>query len=184
MLTADVLVLTGPPCSGKSSVARRLVQRAGPDRRVLVGVDAVFDLLLPASDRNQADRMLAYDAAHGAARSLLLCGVPVVLECTYSRAQQRVSLLHALEDLGAPLRGIEFLVQPDEAVRRFGVRHQETDLDELLVREKALAFPYWGAARQVDSSIASPDGLCDGIVAWLDGEPASVPATSWAAAGR
>jgi len=62
--TGGVLVLAGPPCAGKSSVAKVLATDSARSRRVLIEVDSLFSLLLPDSDRNRHDRMLAYDAAH------------------------------------------------------------------------------------------------------------------------
>ncbi len=48
--------------------------------------------------------MLAYDAAHVLGRLLVERGVTTVLECTYARREQRVSLLEALADKpAAPL---------------------------------------------------------------------------------
>jgi predicted kinase len=40
--------------------------------------------------------MLAYDAAHAMARSLIEHGRVPILECTYSRRRQRASLADAL----------------------------------------------------------------------------------------
>lgn len=87
-----VLVLTGPPCSGKSSVGRLLSADRSQRRRTYIEIDSLSWLLVRDSDRNRRDRMLAYDAAHAVARVLLERGQTVVLECTYSRLEQRLSL--------------------------------------------------------------------------------------------
>jgi predicted kinase len=73
------------------------------DRWVYLEIDALFTLLTPHSDRNRQDRMLAYDAAHALARLLLDRGRTPVLECTYSRREQRASLLRELAERPAPL---------------------------------------------------------------------------------
>src|SRR3712207_1851442 len=129
MPVRGVLVLAGPPCAGKSSVGSLLA--AGLPGSVFLEVDAVFSLILPRSDRNRRDRMLAYDAAHALVRTIVGRGLMVILECTYSRAQQRESLAAAMAELHeVPLWVAEFRVTPDEAARRFAQRQQATDLDE------------------------------------------------------
>ena len=117
-----VLVLSGPPCSGKSTVGRVLASGASSSRpqRLHIEVDSLFDLLLPRSDRNRDDRMLAYDSAHLLARMFLERGTTAVLECTYARIEQRLSLVDALAGVpAAPLWVVECFVSPEEAVRRF-----------------------------------------------------------------
>jgi predicted kinase len=129
--------------------------------------------------------MLAYDAAHLLARMLLNRGITTVLECTYARLEQRASLLKALADIpAAPLWVVEFFISPDDAVQRFGQRHQATDLDERLVRERAEAFPYFGQAFRLMSSAATPDALARDIAEWLRHDPQPVQRDLWAEAGR
>ena len=182
-----IVVLSGPPCSGKSSVGRILSAQphAAEPRPVFIEVDELFALLLPASDRSRGDRMLAYDAAHVLARLLLQRGETVLLECTYARVEQRMSLLQALAgEPAAPLRVVEFFVPADEAVRRFRQRQQATDLDEALVRERAESFPYWPHALRLPSLEAAPVDLAAQIAAWLRHRPASAQPDLWAQAGR
>ena len=180
-------MLSGPPCSGKSSVGRILATdtSASRDRRIHIEVDSLFSLLLPDSDRGRDDRMLAYDAAHRLGRMLLERGHTTVLECTYARREQRVSLLEALADMpAAPLWVVEFFISPDDAVQRFGRRQQATDLDEHMVRERAEAFPYFGQALRLMSSAAAPDVLAREISDWLQHRPQPVRRDLWAEAGR
>jgi predicted kinase len=180
-----ILVLAGPPCAGKSSVARALVNADAEGRTILVEVDSVFDLLLPDSDRNRRDRMLAYDAAHALARLALDRGRTPVLECTYARLEQRASLLEALADLPeAPLWVVELVVTPDEAIRRFRLREQPTDLDEESLRERVGAFPYSDHALRLDSSAASSAALARRIVEWCRSGPKPAPRDTWGAEGR
>jgi predicted kinase len=188
MTVGEVLVLSGPPCSGKSSVGRTLTADTPADgqrRSVHIEVDALFSLLLPASDRSRADRMLAYDAAHVLAVLFLQRGQSVVLECTYARVEQRASLQRALADVpAAPLHVVEFFISSEEAVRRFRRREQPTDLDDELVRERVEAFPYWQHSLQLRSSAAAPHDLAAQIRTWLRHEPPSVRPELWAQAGR
>ena len=180
MTGPGVLVLSGPPCSGKSSVGRLLAADG-----CLVEVDALFSMLLPDSDRNRDDRMLAYDAAHLLAHLLVQHGRTVVLECTYARAEQRRSLVSALAELPeAPLWVVELFVSPDDAVMRFRQRDQATDLDEESLRERAAEFPYSDRPLRLTSSSAPPDQLARQISGWLRQPPPPVDRDEWAAAGR
>jgi predicted kinase len=185
MTSNGVLVLAGPPCAGKSEVGRLLAADSAPAKRIYVEIDALFSLLLPTSDRNRDDRMLAYDAAHVVARLLLEHGRTPVLECTYSRRQQRASLLRAIADVPeAPLWVVEFFVSPDDAVDCFRRREQPTDLDERLVRERAETFPYSTQAHRLVSTAATPDDLAREVASWLRQGPGPVQREVWAAAGK
>ena len=183
-----VLVLTGPPCAGKSAIGRTLASSppSGTDRRsISLEVDSLFSLLLPGSDRNRDDRMLGYDAAHLLARMLLDRGQTPVLECTYSRRQQRASLLQAFADTPeTPLWVVEVAVSPDDAVLRFQRRPQATDLHERLVHERARTFPYSDQALRLTSATAAPGNLAQQITAWLPLQPEPVDLARWAEAGK
>lgn len=184
MTNSGVLVLAGPPCAGKSSVGKVLATDSSRSRRIHIEVDSLFSLLLPESDRNRNDRMLAYDAAHVLARMLFERGQTPMLECTYSRLQQRASLLKAMADLpAAPLWIVEFFVSPEDAVQRFRRRHQATDLNEQLVHERAGTFPYSDQALRLVSSAAAPDDLAHQITTWLRHQPESIQRDLWAEAG-
>lgn len=185
MTDNGVLVLTGPPCSGKSSVGKVLAADSARRRGIYIEVDSLFSLLLPGSDRNRDDRMLAYDAAHVLARMLVERGQTPILECTYARRQQRASLATAMADIpAAPLWVVEFFVSPDDAVQRFRRRLQATDLDEQLVREHAETFPYSDQALRLASSAAAPDELADQITTWLRQQPEPIQRDGWAQAGK
>lgn len=182
-----VVVLSGPPCSGKSSVSRILAADSlrALARSVHIEVDALFALLLPESDRGGEDRMLAYDAAHALARMIVERGRLVVLECTYARQEQRASLLRALFDTeAAPLWVVEFFVSPEDAVERFRGREEATDLDELAVRERAESFPYFDSALRLPSAASAPNELARHLTDWLRGHPVPVSRDAWASAGR
>jgi len=183
-----VLVLAGPPCAGKSVIGRALASSppSGTDgRSIYLEVDSLFSLLLPGSDRNRDDRMLGYDAAHLLARMLLDRGQMPVLECTYSRRQQRASLLQAFADTpDTPLWVVEVAVSPVDAVLRFHRRHQASDLHERLVHERARTFPYSDQALRLASATAAPDILAQQITAWLRLQPEPIDRARWAEAGK
>ncbi|HEX4686938.1 MAG TPA: AAA family ATPase [Nocardioides sp.] len=181
-----VLVLSGPPCSGKSTVGRVLAAGASSSRprRLHIEVDSLFDLLLPRSDRNRDDRMLAYDSAHLLARMFLERGTTAVLECTYARIEQRLSLVDALAGVpAAPLWVVECFVSPEEAVRRFRRRSDATDLDESLLRERVQGFRYSEQALRLISSRSTPEALAEQVTSWMHPSTA-VQRRVWAESGR
>ena len=185
MTRSGLLLLTGPPCSGKSSVGRALTSERLPGEAVPIEIDSLFDVLFPGSDRNRRDRMLAYDAAHELARMFVERGKLGVLECTYSRREQRTSLVAAMASLPtAPLWVVEFEVGPEQAVERWHQRAQPGDLTEHLVRKRAVTFPYSARSLRLDTSVAAPTELARRIALWLDGEPSSVCRAAWAAEGN
>ncbi|MFG1840429.1 AAA family ATPase [Micromonospora sp. NPDC049175] len=184
MASNGIVVLSGPPCSGKTTARKVLARQRATPGRVHLEVDSLFALLFPDSDRNRDDRMHAYAGAHLLARMLVDGGETVVLECTYARRDQRASLREAFVGSAAPLWVVEFLVTPDEAVRRFRERHQATDLDETLVRERAEAFPYFDGALRVESSSEAPEEHAQRIITWLRQGPRPVDRDAWVRSGR
>jgi predicted kinase len=185
MLGASVLVLAGPPCAGKSTVGR-LVAKQQPDQAVsFVQVDTLFDLLLPESDRGRDDRSLAYEAAHSLVGTLLQHDRSCVLECTYARRDQRASLSRALAGFAAPpLHLVELTVTTDDALARFGSRHDATDLDEVSLRERVENYPYWTGAHQLQSGSGTPETLAQRIVSLMARSALAVDARDWTNAGR
>ncbi len=129
--------------------------------------------------------MLGYDAAHVLARLLLDRGQMPVLECTYSRRQQRSSLVQAFADVpDVQVHVVEVVVAPDDAVLRFQRRHQATDLDEQLVHDRALSFPYSDQALRLVSAGVSPEDLAQQITTWLMLRPEPVGRALWVQAGK
>ena len=181
MTGSGVLVFSGPPCSGKSSVAKALAADSSRTSTVIIEIDDLFTVLFPKSDWNRTDRMLAYDASHEMARMLVERGRTVVVECTYSRRQQRASLVSAIASIpSAPLWVVEFAVPADHAVKRWHHRN----LTKQLVRKRNATFPYSDQTLRLDTSTAAPHELAQQINMWLAGHPTPVQRDVWAAGGN
>ena len=81
-----VVVLAGPPCSGKSTAGAWL---AAALPGIHLHVDAILTAIIPVSDRRLEDRRLAYEIAARATKPALDRGLSAVLDCTYSRKEYR-----------------------------------------------------------------------------------------------
>jgi predicted kinase len=162
-----------------------LAERLGEGGATFVEIDSLFSLLLPRSNRNREDRMLAYDAAHALTGAVVQRGRTAILECTYARQEQRASLVEAMAHVpAAPLWVVELFVSPTEAVRRFRRRAEATDLDEESLRERVENFPYSEQAFRPVATDFATDHLANDISEWLSTQPGSVDRDLWVAAGR
>ena len=107
-----------------------------------------------------------------------------VLECTYSRREQRDSLLRALAGHPARFWVVELGVSAEDAVARFLGRRQASDLDERVVYERAQTFPPSDQALRLASEAKTVQDTARQIESWLQGPPPAVDRASWAATGK
>jgi predicted kinase len=144
-----VVVLAGPPCSGKSTAAAWL---ASTLPGIHLHVDAILTAMKPGSDRCLEDRRLAYDVAARAIKPVLGRGLSAVLDCTYSRKEYREQVVKSVPD-DVPLVVIEFLVSVAAALERFENRqaHHAIDLTPAIVADKVGTYPYGAGTGVVDS---------------------------------
>ncbi len=169
-----LIAVSGPPCGGKSAIARRLTEDAGMH---WLQVDRILSVLLPKSDRNRADRDVAYMAMILMASELLKCGRTVLLDATFSRAEQRRAVENCAVAHRAPLYLIQCRISPQAAAVRFTRRtdHPATDLSEERVRRLASTFRYVDAGlclMEVDVAagvIAARSYLAEGKPIPVDG---------------
>jgi predicted kinase len=162
-----VVVLAGPPCSGKSTAGDWLAT-ALPG--IHLHVDAILTAILPHSGRCLQDRLLAYDIAARAIQPVLDRGLSVILDCTYSRKEYRERVASSVPD-DVPLVVIEFLVSVDVALARFENRraHHAIDLTPAIVAEKVAAYPYGFGTATVNSEM-SRDEIREQILRSLGGD--------------
>ena len=142
-MAAKLLVLAGPPCSGKSSLAESIQVRL---EFHWLQVDQILSKLMPDSSRNKSDRDVAYRAMHLLAENLLRCTSSVILDATYGSSEHRKAVEALVVDLAIPLYLVECRVSPDTAVARFRARpnHPALDLSEQRVRDLAHRYRYSG----------------------------------------
>jgi predicted kinase len=126
-----LVILCGPPCTGKSTIGAQLERELGFTH---LDVDTIRQRLLPNSDQRTEDRDVAYRGMHLVAEHLLRSGKSVIMNATYNRE------LHRRE--AASITNKAALIQcrsPLETVMsRFRSRpagHAALDLTDDLVRD-------------------------------------------------
>jgi adenylate kinase family enzyme len=135
------IAFTGPPCSGKSTLAAEVARRLGVPH---LSMDATRERLLPDAAHTRADRVVAYRAMEWAAEML----PGVVLDAPYGHDEDFAGLLR----LKAVI--IECHVSPETAVERFGRRGPDPvrlDLTEDEVRRQVREYRYRGGALILDT---------------------------------
>ena len=148
-----VVVLAGPPCSGKTTAGAWL---ASTLPGIHLHVDAILTAILPGSDRCLQDRRLAYEVAARAIKPVLDRGLSAALDCTYSRKEYREQVVSNVPD-DVPLVVIEFLVSVAVALDRFENRqaHHAIDLTPAIVADKVRTYPYGAGTATVNSELST-----------------------------
>ena len=140
-----IVVVCGPPCSGKSECSRMLLQQRQFAGWIRLEMDELRLALWPFSHTEQ-DRANAYARMHELAAEALRNGAPgVVLDATYQPSQQRHAVRALAEGTPANLIIFECKVSADEAVSRFEKReshHAGIDLSAERVWDLADDFQY------------------------------------------
>jgi predicted kinase len=151
---SQLIVVTGPPCSGKSTLAMELGAIFGA---VVLDIDQIRQAVIPNSQQSQEDRDVAYRCMHLIAQKLIEAGAnQVVLTATYSRRNPRQWLGSLAEKTSAPVCAIACKVNPEIAVARFRSRkpgHPALDLTEDLVQRQVRDYQY-GLAKVVDCAVS------------------------------
>src|SRR5262249_31477860 len=135
-----LIVFTGPPCSGKSTLAAAAARRLSIPH---LSMDATRVRILPRAAHTRADRQVAYRTMHFAAELLIGARASVILDAPYGHIEDREDLARICA--GVDLRRIECCVSPETAVLRFRARGPDPvrlDLTEDLVRQMVAEYPY------------------------------------------
>ena len=150
---SHLIVLTGPPCSGKSTIAGQLGAILGG---LVLDIDQIREIVIPNSQQSQEDRNIAYRCMHLVAQKLLEVETnTVILTATYSRRDPRQWLRSLADSTSARICVIACQISPEIAIARFRSRqpgHPAVDLTEDSVQRQVMDYPY-GVANAIDCAI-------------------------------
>jgi predicted kinase len=171
-----LVVICGPPCSGKSPIAEWLENE---HRLPRLEMDCVREELFPLGSNTFEERQLSYAAMHLCARHLSRSGVKLLsLVATYQPWLQRQAVTRLAEDLGASLLVVQLKVDPIDAGRRFWKRpddHPAKDLTEERVLNLAQNYPYFTRAPIIDTSRLALREVQQAVIDALDIADGKVP---------
>ena len=132
---ARLILVNGPPASGKSTLARRWVD--DHDSAALVEVDALR-MTLPSWEEDERTKLVARDLAGVAVTEHLGAGRDVVMPQYFGRLGYIALLEHMASENGAAFVEVILVTEPDLAIDRFrarrramsarGERHPEGDI--------------------------------------------------------
>jgi len=146
-----LIVFSGPPCSGKTTLAESLAFRTGIP---YVQMDSLRHRLLPDGDHGKEQRDIAYRAVHLIAEAILRLDHPAILDATYGPDEHRQELEQIARQEEAPVFLVECRVTPETAARRFRKRapgHPAVDLTPERVAALVRDYPYSGEGLAVDT---------------------------------
>jgi predicted kinase len=157
----SLVVVCGPPCSGKTTLASKLHGETG---LAYLAIDSILQRILPGSSFEQADRDLAYRVLGFTVEQLLLAGIGVIVDATFTRAPHLEDLEVLASRCKARLFLIECRIDVAIAIKRFqdrGGQHPAVDLDEARVEQQNKSYPYKSKGLILDTSRRIDDCLAE-----------------------
>ena len=176
-MTVSLVVVSGLPGVGKTTVATRLARRP---QTPYVRVDLVEQTIVDWSSLSHPLGPVGYAVAYQLAGQQLTLGLDVVVECVNPIAETRDAWLSTAEAAGGALCDVELVCSdPDEHRRRVDSRASDVAgltkprWSEVLGRE----YEPWTREHLVlDTSELSIDEVVDRIIGQLDGPRRRTPA--------
>ena len=147
-----LIVFSGPPCSGKSTLGAKLsTTRSIPH----LELNAIRARILPNSRNTREDQLTSHRAMHLVAEVFLDLNMNVIANAMYNNIEERRDVEDLAARLSAPLYLVECRVPPQTAILRNARRREQQPDHELTdeqVFEMVNTFPYYGRGLVVDST--------------------------------
>jgi len=163
----SLIVLAGPPCSGKSTVGEQLARRL---EIPCLSMDGTRQRILPGAAHTRADREVAYRAMHLAAECVLRAEGSMILDAPYGHEEDRRELASLVDAARGRLFLVEFRVSPETAAKRLRQRGPDAnrpDLTETIVTEAARTYPYSESGLLLDTDVLNVAEAVEHICAWM-----------------
>jgi predicted kinase len=167
-----LIVLCGPPCSGKSKISDLIRDRLEIPK---LEMDTIRGELFPNGSNSPEERRVSYKALHYCAEEMLRGKVSrVLVTATYQPGEQRQAAAEVAFRCHCSLRVIQLEVDPGAAMLRFLGRdkgHPALDLTADRVRELAAHYPFYPRALTLMTSRFDwPEEVYEKVVEAVNGE--------------
>lgn len=173
-----LLVVCGPPCSGKSFLHDAL--KSSRTDIQYYEMDDIRLRILKGPLNDKPRRSAAYRVMHHLATVDLLNGRSVAVGATYLPAEQRAELASIAQRSRVDLFVVQCICSPEEAVKRFQRRsstHAGSDLTAVRVKELTEQYERFDGALLINTD--SPSDHVGAVEAYINGET-PVDAIQWA----
>ena len=148
-----LILLVGPPASGKSSFARAWIEGGRLDRDGVVSCDSIRNELV-GNRVDVSDDPVVFDEMDRRVAVRLEAALPVVVDATNVTPHARTRMICWARQCGRPVTALRFRVAAEVLVRRNSERfgHARVPLDDVL-RYAAVAALHTDRAQLFDEGI-------------------------------
>ena len=160
-----LVVVSGLPATGKSTVARLLAERT---RTPFLRVDRIEQAIVQWTELTHPVGPVGYAVAHAVAAEQLRLGLDVIVECVNPLAVTRDAWVDTASRIGAAIVEVE-LVCSDPVEHRHRVESRPSDVEGLTKptwsQVQAREYEPWSRARLVLDTAAMPINVAVDLVA-------------------